>query len=161
MDNKRKSVLSRIASIAIMLALGGAFGYGLGLLAKRGKWLPVIDQMRPEGIGEMIWLATVFVVSLWLVLAVHELGHLLAGLAQGFRFGLYIAGPLGGRRSIEQPYLGDDGPRAGLVDGRRSHTIPLHCHQNIGMATLLERTVFRFHLCGHSHPYQHAGWFFI
>jgi hypothetical protein len=33
-----------------------------------------------------------------LALAVHELGHLLTGLAQGFRFQLFVVGPLGIRR---------------------------------------------------------------
>ncbi|MFZ4632912.1 MAG: M50 family metallopeptidase [Saprospiraceae bacterium] len=97
MSKKLKSSWSKAAGIGIMLMLGTAFGYAIGLLATKGNLLPVNNHMRPEGIGEMLWLAVVFVIALWLVLAIHELGHLLAGLAQGFRFGLYIAGPLGAR----------------------------------------------------------------
>lgn len=38
-------------------------------------------------------------VALWAALAAHELGHLLTGLALGFKFHLYVAGFLGLRRN--------------------------------------------------------------
>jgi hypothetical protein len=39
--------------------------------------------------------------SLFIVLATHELGHLVMGLAQGFRFELYVVGPLGIKRTSQ------------------------------------------------------------
>ena len=38
----------------------------------------------------------------FVVLGVHELGHLIAGLVQGFRFELFVVGPLGIRREEEK-----------------------------------------------------------
>ena len=38
------------------------------------------------------------IILLFLVLGVHELGHLIAGLVQGFRFELFVVGPLGIKR---------------------------------------------------------------
>ncbi len=35
---------------------------------------------------------------MFLVLGIHELGHLIAGLAQGFQFQLFVVGPLGVKR---------------------------------------------------------------
>ena len=35
---------------------------------------------------------------LFIVLGVHELGHLITGLIQGFRFELFVVGPLGIKR---------------------------------------------------------------
>jgi hypothetical protein len=39
------------------------------------------------------------VAATFLAIAVHELGHLLTGLAQGFRFELFVVGPLGVKRT--------------------------------------------------------------
>ena len=38
------------------------------------------------------------IILLFVVLGVHELGHLIAGLVQGFRFELFVIGPLGIKR---------------------------------------------------------------
>ncbi|REG84099.1 site-2 protease family protein [Winogradskyella sediminis] len=38
------------------------------------------------------------IILLFVVLGVHELGHLIAGLVQGFRFELFVVGPLGIKR---------------------------------------------------------------
>ena len=38
------------------------------------------------------------ILIIFLVLAIHELGHLLTGLFQGFRFELFVIGPLGIKR---------------------------------------------------------------
>ena len=39
------------------------------------------------------------ILALFIALAVHELGHLLTGLAQGFRLELFVVGPLGIKRT--------------------------------------------------------------
>ena len=42
------------------------------------------------------------VIMAFIVLTIHELGHLLAGLWQGFRFELFVVGPLGIKREDEK-----------------------------------------------------------
>jgi len=43
----------------------------------------------------------IFLIAL-LMLGLHELGHLLTGLAQGFRFAIFVVGPLGVKREEEK-----------------------------------------------------------
>jgi hypothetical protein len=60
--------------------------------------LDFIDGLKPEsGTEKAIFIVSIIVMAI-VVLAVHELGHLLAGLAQGFKFFLYVVGPLGFKR---------------------------------------------------------------
>jgi hypothetical protein len=49
---------------------------------------------KPGGLAFFISMLT----GLFAALAAHELGHLLTGLAQGFRFELFVVGPLGIKR---------------------------------------------------------------
>lgn len=54
--------------------------------------------LRGQKPGRLVFYS-LMIVALFTTLAIHELGHLVAGLAQGFRFQLYIVGLLGLRRS--------------------------------------------------------------
>jgi hypothetical protein len=80
MLKKYQSVLSVLAFTLIGLAVG----YGIGKLLKGSG--PRLD------IG--IAIVPIAILVLWLVLAVHELGHILGGLLAGFRFYFYAVGPL-------------------------------------------------------------------
>ncbi|MXV14087.1 site-2 protease family protein [Hufsiella ginkgonis] len=61
---------------------------------------PLVLQIFPKGEKPHgLVFCLVAVAALLLVLAVHELGHLVAGLLQGFRFQLFVVGPLGVTRS--------------------------------------------------------------
>ncbi|MTI41458.1 M50 family metallopeptidase [Fulvivirga lutimaris] len=42
------------------------------------------------------------IATMFLVLGIHELGHLITGLWQGFRFDLFVVGPLGIKRDEEK-----------------------------------------------------------
>lgn len=74
---------STLALVAIALA-GGYIGGKLGASTGLG--------VRREEVGG--WFFVALVAVLWVTIAVHELGHLLAGLWQGNRFALYAVGPL-------------------------------------------------------------------
>jgi hypothetical protein len=70
-------------------ALGGYFG---GIYLKSAVSL---QAFSPHGAPEKISFIAIAFFAIWFAIAVHELGHLSAGLAQGFRIALYTAGFLG------------------------------------------------------------------
>lgn len=81
----------------VQLVVGAAFGaaggyFGVKLGRGMGDFAPVDGPAQ-----KTLTLATAFF-GLWFALAFHELAHLVTGLAQGFRFHLYVAGFLGVRR---------------------------------------------------------------
>ncbi len=78
-----RRVATTLALVAIALA-GGYIGGQLGASTGLG--------VRREEVGG--WFFIALVVVLWATIAVHELGHLLAGLWQGNHFALYAVGPL-------------------------------------------------------------------
>ena len=62
-------------------------------------WPPAYEaETTTEKIGILLGI----IIMIHLVLAVHELGHLLVGLLQGFRFELFVVGFLGIKREEEQ-----------------------------------------------------------
>jgi hypothetical protein len=67
------------------MLFGAVAGFGL---------VKVLLALKPVGFKPAPW--TVFLVVLWtpLAVALHELGHVAVGLACGFRFFLFIVGPL-------------------------------------------------------------------
>lgn len=79
---KRAKVM--IVLIAAGMVCGAGAGY-LGGLMLKGHRLPP---------GQEAWLLAALVGSLFLAIALHELGHVIGGLMGGMSFGLYIAGPL-------------------------------------------------------------------
>ena len=89
MSTKSSKSLKKIA-FGILLLLGGiGFGYGLGSLFS--------GSLDKEALGLDVSTTTLIislVLSIFLVLLIHELGHVLGGLAYGNRFALLIAGPL-------------------------------------------------------------------
>lgn len=118
--------------LLLQLALGGLTGAFVGFSAAHISFtLFPKESLRhifhsPAGAGETIVKTILGLVALWAALAVHELGHLLTGLTQGFRFHLYVAGFLGIRRNpltdrIEW-YLNRDAQ----VFGGVAATLPTH-----------------------------------
>jgi cation transporter-like permease len=85
------------ASGKILFAI--AFGLTGGLAGYFGAhWIKsntVLQYIGPQGAIEKILFVALAFFAIWLVIALHELGHLYAGLAQGFRLALYTAGFLG------------------------------------------------------------------
>ncbi|MBX2874982.1 MAG: hypothetical protein KTR30_22855 [Saprospiraceae bacterium] len=89
MSNKNSKTLKKVVwGIGLLLA-GGAVGYGLGSL--------LTGSVDKEALGLDVSTTTLvisLVLSIFLVFLIHELGHILGGLAFGNRFALLIAGPL-------------------------------------------------------------------
>ena len=87
---KRPSAGAWVAS-----TLAGAVGAGAGYFAASGfNDQPAIAHWLKHSFGSLTgWDWLVFPVLFLLVIAIHELGHLLGGLSQGMRFLLLIFGP--------------------------------------------------------------------
>lgn len=107
---------AKIKKIAAPLAVGlvaAALGYGIGaLLAKAAPGGADTPELSAAAVIAAV------VAGILPALAWHELGHLLAGLAQGFRFMLFVVGPLGvraGRSGKIEVYFNTDGSLAGGV----------------------------------------------
>ncbi len=70
---------------AVGIAVAGALGAALGLFGL--EWM---DRFEPSGLGSIV----AVVAGAPGVLAVHELGHVAGGRLAGWRFVLFVAGPL-------------------------------------------------------------------
>lgn len=88
----RKGRIGSIAFILLFSLAGLSAGY---FGAKYLKASLLLQTIGPEGPGEKILYLAMTFFAIWLTIALHELGHLTAGLAQGFRLALYTAGALG------------------------------------------------------------------
>ncbi len=82
---KKKSKVTRIISVGILMVLGGATGY-FGAVAG-GKMATTVPA------PVMIALAVLFIPSFFFVIAVHEGGHAWAGVRMNFDFRTYVVGP--------------------------------------------------------------------
>ena len=87
-----------------------------------GFWLleatGTLQYLLPEENKNDLFVIFCLVAAIFLALAAHELGHLLTGLASGFRFWLFVVGPLGIKRTEEgkiKVYLNTDLAFAGGV----------------------------------------------
>lgn len=86
---------TRLKGIVRGIVLGGI---GLGVGYAGGKQLHgsgLLDTLVPESAGQKALFIALAFFAIWLAIALHELGHLLAGLFQDFRLALYTAGFLG------------------------------------------------------------------
>lgn len=80
--------------ILLVLLLGGIFYLS--------NTLGFVEKLKPQtGTGKIITIIGI-VLMIFVVLGVHELGHLLVGLAKGFRFSLFVVGPLGIKRDQDK-----------------------------------------------------------
>lgn len=89
---KKQKIKQLIQGVLLGLA-SAAGGYYIG--RRVTAWIPEVSGV------EAVLAIGLAMVGIWVALAVHELAHLLTGLAQGFRFDLYVAGFLGARRQAE------------------------------------------------------------
>lgn len=58
----------------------------------------ILEELKPETRTGKVGIIVGIVFMAFLALAAHELGHLLVGLWHGFRFELFVVGPLGIKR---------------------------------------------------------------
>jgi Peptidase family M50 len=90
---KRPFYLLLLKTVA-MGGVGLLFGFFIGKMLKKTA---ALEAFGPQGSTEKIVYLGIAFFAIWLVIAIHELGHLCAGLFQGFRMALYTAGLLGVR----------------------------------------------------------------
>jgi hypothetical protein len=112
MDLKTKKFLTPTVLLLSLVATNSTMGQTLVAIFPKGD--------KPNA---LVFLALTLL-ALFLALAIHELGHLVAGLLQGFRFELFVVGLLGVKRagtSIEV-YLNKN---LGYMGGVAA-TIPIH-----------------------------------
>lgn len=62
----------------------------------------LFDLTKPETLAGKLFLWPSIIIMAFVTLAIHELGHLLTGLAQGFKFQLFVVGPLGIKNENEK-----------------------------------------------------------
>ena len=79
---------NKVVRLVITTLVGAIMGFLLGYTVI--KWIPKSIPQNLMESGGTWWESplkiAVALVALWAALAAHELGHLLTGLAQGFRF---------------------------------------------------------------------------
>ncbi len=64
--------------------------------------IPAFDFPKAEStLAKIVTFTGIFIMA-FLMLGLHELGHLLTGLAQGFRFAIFVVGPLGVKQEDEK-----------------------------------------------------------
>jgi len=80
--------------LMLLLFLGG--GYVVGYFIGKAELLGAIVPEKSD-LDILVWIG--LLISLPLVIGIHELGHLICGLVQGFRFEMFILGFLGIRRN--------------------------------------------------------------
>jgi hypothetical protein len=69
--------------------------FGILIISKE---VGFIENLKPETSTEKYVMIIGIIIMGFIVLAVHELGHLVTGLINGFRFDFYVVGPLGIKR---------------------------------------------------------------
>jgi hypothetical protein len=85
---RRKPVAKTVLQMLGGMVIGGLFGVAIGVFAKDA--LPDLDL----GVAGKLGMAAALVIAFPLLVGVHELGHLLGGIAVGFRPLLFMVGPL-------------------------------------------------------------------
>lgn len=79
--------------------LMGILLFGLLWISKE---LDFVEDIKPDTNTEKYIMMIGIVIMAFIVLTVHELGHLITGLINGFRFELFVIGPLGIKRENEK-----------------------------------------------------------
>ena len=84
----KTSVYLELLAVALLLGLNA------WLLFKMGSWA----ELKPDPKPGLLTMIGGMVGMMMVVLGMHELGHLLTGLMQGFQFTIFVVGPLGIKR---------------------------------------------------------------
>ncbi|MDZ4681201.1 MAG: M50 family metallopeptidase [Saprospiraceae bacterium] len=129
MSTKQKSQLRQLAMGGITGAIAGLMGYAsITYLVDKS----VIKSLAHSDYAwENPTKIAIILFAIWGAWVAHELGHLISGLAQGFKFHLFIVGLLGVRRNMETDdiewFLNRDVNLAGGI----AATIPMRDEPNL------------------------------
>lgn len=78
----------KVVGILVMVGAGMLVGYSAARFFAQGQ------AAAPLPWEQKLAVVPIFVVAIFIGLALHELGHVIAGLMVGFKFRMYIVGPL-------------------------------------------------------------------
>ncbi|MEL7251791.1 MAG: site-2 protease family protein [Bacteroidota bacterium] len=92
---KQQSKYTQILELILLMVLL----FGIMFVSTRFSF---VDDLKPDTPTEKYIMLAGIIVMGFVVLGVHELGHLLVGLMNGFRFQLYVVGPLGIKREEDK-----------------------------------------------------------
>ena len=92
---KEESKYTKYIEYLIMMILL----FGLIIISKK---LGFAENLKPNTFTEKTVMIAGIIIMGFIVLAMHELGHLIAGLANGFKFELFVVGPLGIKRENDK-----------------------------------------------------------
>ena len=92
---KFRKIQLKILKVAVFIFILLLLGAAIGLLSKE---FGIFDNILHHKNDLDIWTLLFLFIGLFVVLAIHELGHLAAGLIQGFRFELFVVGFIGIKR---------------------------------------------------------------
>ncbi len=95
---KNKKNLTRFILVILMLAGGALFGYFIGGYLRGGR--PAAAPTTPT--QYKLLLLPMILGIIFLVLAIHELGHVFAGISVGFEFRMITVGPFMFRKEADQ-----------------------------------------------------------
>lgn len=98
MTKKKRNQYLIFVLIFLLAAIGSFFFFKI--LNETGmelSWAPKLEGKTEKIIG-----IAGMVPMLFVILGIHELGHLITGLYQGFQFQLFIVGPLGIKREDDR-----------------------------------------------------------
>lgn len=83
----KKEIGAKVVGIVVMAGVGLLVGYLAGRFFAQGQ------AHAPLPWEQKLAVLPIFVVAMFMALALHELGHVIAGLMVGFKFRMYIVGP--------------------------------------------------------------------
>ncbi len=89
--SQNNSPIMRILGWSAFILICIILGYALGSM-------DLVNILKPSSEVSVINLIISFFIGIFSVLAIHELGHLITGLAHGFQFALYVVGPFGWKK---------------------------------------------------------------
>jgi len=126
---KQKNQLRQLAIGGITGAVAGLMGYALTTYLVNKSTIESLAYSESSWENPLKIASILF--AIWAAWVAHELGHLITGLAQGFKFHLFIVGLLGVRRNTETDaiewYLNRDVNLAGGI----AATIPVRDEANL------------------------------
>lgn len=92
---KKESKYTKYLEWIVMMVLL----FGILFISTKFEFL---KSLKPDtNTGKIIMMIGIFIIT-FVVLGVHELGHLITGLVNGFRFELFVVGPLGVKRENDK-----------------------------------------------------------